>query len=97
MMSQQDKTAVYVTSRSPLILKRASGSRWSGEWNDDDLDVLAIGVVVGRIFKANAAPVGEPWMWTLAFGHHRDRTPTHGYAATREHAMAAFAKSRWRE
>jgi len=22
--------------------------------------------------------------WTLAFGHHEDRTPTHGYAATRE-------------
>jgi hypothetical protein len=21
-------------------------------------------------------------MWTLAFGHHEDRTPTHGYAAT---------------
>src|SRR5262249_9030263 len=53
------------------------------------------GEVVGRIFKANAAPVGEPWMWTLAFGHHEDRTPTHGYAATREAAMAAFAKS-WR-
>jgi hypothetical protein len=29
------------------------------------------------------------------FGHHEDRTPTHGYAATREAAMAAFAKS-WR-
>jgi hypothetical protein len=35
------------------------------------------------------------WMWTLAFGHHEDRTPAHGYAATREAAMAAFAKS-WR-
>jgi len=33
------------------------------------------------------------WLWTLAFGHHEDRTPTHGYAATREAAMAAFAKS----
>jgi len=32
---------------------------------------------------------------TLAFGQHEDRTPTHGYAATREAAMAAFAKS-WR-
>jgi hypothetical protein len=45
------------------------------------------------LFKANAAPVGSPWMWTLAFGHHEDRTPTRGYAATREAAMAAFAKS----
>src|SRR6266516_683928 len=42
-----------------------------------------------------AAPVGTPWMWTLAFGHHEDRTPTHGYESTREAAMAAFAKS-WR-
>jgi hypothetical protein len=77
-----------------LILKQAAKSRRSGEWNDDDYDVLA-GAVAGRIFKANAAPVGTPWMWTLAIGHHEDRTPTHGYAETREAAMAAFAKS-WR-
>jgi hypothetical protein len=74
---------------SYLLLKRASASRPSGEWNDDDYDVLADGAVVGRI--SNAAPVGSPWMW---FGHHDDRTPTHGYAETREAAMA-FAKS-WR-
>jgi len=78
-----------------LILKPASASRPSGEWNDDDFDVLANGEVVGRIFKVNAAPVGSPWMWTLAFGYHRDRAPNHGYTATREGAMAAFAKS-WR-
>ena len=78
-----------------LILKRACASRPSGEWNDDDFDVLANGEVVGRIFKVNAAPVGSPWMWTLAFGYHRDRAPNHGYTATREAAMAAFAKS-WR-
>jgi hypothetical protein len=34
-------------------------------------------------------------MWTLAYGHHDDRTPTHGYEPPREAAMAAFAKS-WR-
>jgi hypothetical protein len=80
---------------SGLILKRASASRPSGQWNDDDFDVLADGAVVGRIFNAAASPVGSSWMWTLAFGHHEDRTPTHGYAETREDAMAAFAKS-WR-
>ena len=63
-----------------LILKRASAS---GEWNDDDFDVLADGGVVGRIHKANASPVGSPWMWTLMFPHHVDRTPTHGYTGTR--------------
>jgi hypothetical protein len=78
-----------------LILKRASASRPSGEWNADDFDVLADGDVVGRIMKAAAAPVSLPWLWTLAFGQHEDRTPTHGYEATREAAMAAFAKS-WR-
>ena len=33
--------------------------------------------------------------YALAFGHHEDCTPTHGYAKTREAAMAAFAKI-WR-
>ena len=78
-----------------LILKRASTSRPSGEWDDDDFDVLADGVVVGRIFNSNAGPVGSPWMWTLTFGYHEGRTPMHGYAETREAAMLAFAKS-WR-
>ena len=72
-----------------LILKRASASRPSGEWNDDDFDVLANTEVVGRIFKANAAPVGSPWLWAFIF------TPTHGYAVSREAAMGAVAKS-WR-
>jgi hypothetical protein len=84
------------TNSSRLILKRATASRPSGEWDDDDFDVLADGAVVGRIMKAAAVP-GMPWMWTLGFGYHEDRTPTHGYAATREAAMAAFAKSWWRE
>jgi hypothetical protein len=57
-----------------LLLKRASASRPSGEWNDEDYDVIADG---------------------LAYEHHEDRTSTHGYTATREAALAAFAKS-WR-
>jgi|SRR5262249_4390350 len=48
---------------------------------------LENGEAVGRIFKANAAPVGSPWMWTLIFPHHEGRSPTHGYEATREAAM----------
>jgi hypothetical protein len=73
-----------------LILKRAPIG-----WNQDDCDVLEDGVIVGRIFKVPIAPEDTPWMWTLSYGHHRDRSPTHGFAATREAAMAAFAKS-WR-
>ena len=63
-----------------LTLKRASASRSSGEWGENDYDVLADGVVVGRI--------------TLLL-YHEGRTPTHGYEPTRETAMAAFAKC-WR-
>jgi hypothetical protein len=58
-------------------------------------DAFATGVVIGRIFQANAAPVGTTVDVDLGFGCHENRTPTHGYEATGEAAMAAFAKS-WR-
>ena len=80
---------------SSLILKRASASRQGGEWNDDDYDVLADGVVVGphhaRVSRAGRIAVAVD----AGLRQHEDRTPTHGYEATREAAMAAFAKS-WR-
>ena len=74
-----------------LILKRASASRPSGQWSNDDYDVLADGGVVGRIFNANAAPVGTPWMWTLAFGHHEDRSRR---TTTRRRARRRWPRSR---
>jgi hypothetical protein len=64
--------------RDYLTLKRASASRFSGEWNDDDYDVLCDAVVVGRIMQAP----GPVWPVSLPFGYHEDRTPTHGYAAS---------------
>ena len=75
------------------MLKRASASRPSGDWNDDAFDVRADGAVVGRIFKVHAAPVGTPWMWTLAFGHHEDRTPTHGLLMTCVRAIARLPRA----
>jgi hypothetical protein len=78
-----------------LILKRAAASRPSGAWNDDDYDVLANGLVVGRIMNAAAAPVGSSWLWTYGFDPRERRQPAHGYCATREDAMTAFARS-WR-
>jgi hypothetical protein len=81
---------------SGVLLRRVQGTR-PGAQGDDDYDVIdADGLVIGRIFKSTTSPfVGTHWIWTLAYGDHEDRTPTHGYAATREAAMAAFAKS-WR-
>ena len=74
-----------------LILKSAPIG-----WNQDDCDVLEDGVIVGRIFMVPIAPGGRPWMWMWASGHHGHiRRAAHGYEATREAAMAAFAKS-WR-
>jgi|EndMetStandDraft_3_1072993.scaffolds.fasta_scaffold492568_3 hypothetical protein len=53
---------------TPLILKRASASRSSGQWSDDDYDVLENGIVVGRIFKVPVPPQDRPLMW--ASGHN---------------------------
>jgi hypothetical protein len=64
--SSLDRSEATSNPMPLLILKRASASRPSGEWNDDDFDVLADGALVGRIFKANAAPVGR-----LAYILHR--------------------------
>jgi hypothetical protein len=61
-----------------LTLKRASASRPSGEWDDNDYDVLADGVVVGHIMKA-----ARPCPWARHDGHHEDRSPN-GYKPTRE-------------
>ena len=77
-----------------LLLTGAALRRPPGEWNDDGFDVLTDGEVLGRILKADVF-VARPWMWTLDIGQHEHRSPTHGYAATREAAIEAFAKS-WR-
>ena len=42
-----------------VILKRASASRLSVEWNEDDFDVLANGKLSGRILEAT--PAGTKW------------------------------------
>jgi hypothetical protein len=65
-----------------LILKRASAIRPSRECSEDDFDVIADGVVVGRIMKAAAVPLEQSWMWTLA--------------ARRRTATRRRAKARWR-
>jgi hypothetical protein len=78
-----------------LILKRGNLSRSSGQWSDDDYDVLENGKVVGRIFLSPAAPAGRQWMWASGHGGHHIERAAHGYEPTREAAMDAFAKS-WR-
>jgi hypothetical protein len=50
-----------------LILKRAKFSRSSGQWQDEDFDLLADGKVVGRILESGS-PFDPPdlrWTWSI--------------------------------
>jgi bifunctional non-homologous end joining protein LigD len=47
--------AMIGAGQDVVVLNRTSASRSSGQWSDDDFDVLAEGGVVGRIFKVNAS------------------------------------------
>jgi hypothetical protein len=53
-----------------LLLKRASASRSSGQWQDEDYDVLADGKVVGRILEDTLRSAGT----SVGLVHHLDRT-----------------------
>jgi hypothetical protein len=92
LADQQESAPRICVRKNRLWRKTTCSSGRRPYWNDDDFDVVANDEVVGRIFKAGVS-VARPWMWTLIFPHHEDRTPMHGYAVTREAAMAAFAKS----
>jgi hypothetical protein len=50
-----------------------------------------IGQIVGRI------ALFTPWMGVINFAFHEDREVTHGYEATRDTAMQAFARCWHRE
>jgi hypothetical protein len=68
-----------------------------GEWHHQDYDVLADGVVVGRIFTSLVAPKDVPWFWSPAHAHVSNRRPNQWQRAPRDEAIAAFAKSWARE
>jgi hypothetical protein len=74
-----------------LTLKRGSASRPSGQWQDEDYDVIADGKVIGRILESGSRfdPPGLQWTWSIT--SIVPASPgTNGTAATREEAMAKF-------
>jgi hypothetical protein len=81
-----------------LVLKRASASRSSGQWQDEDYDVLADGKVVGRIYEDASAstPPELRWFWPITEIVPAVPNMTHGTAASREEAMAKFRAARKR-
>ena len=82
-----------------LKLIPANQNRISGDWDDDDYDVVLVdsGETVGRIFKSMVS-FGNPnaWFWGLAQPHSHIDTRNYGYCESKEAAKLAFAE-RWRE
>jgi hypothetical protein len=63
----------------------------------NDYEVIAGDWIVGRIVLSDVSPAERPWMWSLDHEFYQGREQTHGYEATREDAMQAFARSWHRE
>jgi hypothetical protein len=77
-----------------LRLIRASKSRPSGTWSDDDYDVFDGGQHIGRVVWSYAAPRERPWVWSITC-RFPNAPADRGSAESREAAMAEF-KKRWR-
>jgi hypothetical protein len=76
---------------APLILKRAPASRSSGQWSDEDYDVLADGKVVGRIYEDASASTPPELRWFWSITEIAPATPTtHGHAPTLDSGKAKF-------
>jgi hypothetical protein len=75
-----------------LTLKRGKLSRPSGQWQDEDYDVLADGKVVGRIYEDASAstPPELRWSWSITEIVPAVPNMTNGHAATLDEAKAKF-------
>jgi len=83
----------------PLVLRHASKRSDGPSGIPDDWDVIdSDGRDLGRIFHPGAGvPPDRPWMWTITGAVVAPVLPSHGFAAIRDEAKAAFADTwpRW--
>jgi hypothetical protein len=75
-----------------LILNRASASRSSGQWSENDFDVLADGKVIGRIYEDASASTPPELRWLRSVTAIVPAIPnrTNGHAPTLDEAKAKF-------
>ena len=79
---------------SELALRVAPGSRGSNFQLLDEAGRI-IGYIV--LLTALAGTHPKPWMWSIDLAFCEGRDQTHGFEATREAAMEAFARCWLRE
>jgi hypothetical protein len=67
LLSYLDSCGAEASILSGLVLKRGKSSRPSGQWSDEDYDVLADGKVIGRIYEDASAstPPESRWFWSI--------------------------------
>ena len=75
-----------------LTLKRTYENPAVGPWSYDNYNVLDGDQSVGRVLLAERTPGDQRWFWTAA--PLTQSALDHGYAASREQAMADFT-ARW--
>jgi hypothetical protein len=85
-------TALQTVMSPNLFLKRAKFSRPSGQWQDEDYDVLADGKAVGRIYEDAdlSTPPDLRWFWSVTEIVPAVPNGTYGHAATLDEAKAKF-------
>jgi len=61
-----------------------------GSQCEDEFNVYAGGVRVGRVYRTTLVTNGEAWCWFIQRKHHQPGVQYAGQAETLESAMAAF-------
>jgi hypothetical protein len=86
---------LYAVCEGSRATSSGFASRPSGEWGDDDYDVLAEGKVIGRIYEGGSAstPPELRWFWSITEVVRVPDVVTHGHAPTLDSAKAKLREN----